>query len=255
MKKQNYYYLNDRWRDWDTSITKSLVKDVLSTAKKETKMPLKDMNVLDVGCGGGTYSFAIEKKVKKVVSVEPYKDAYLQALENKKRLKSAISVHNVVIEKFVSSTRFDLVMSITTLEHMPNPKASFKQIFNLMKPGGIIYLTVPNKLWPIEVHYKLPFLSWLPLPIANRYLKLSGLANTYEDSSYAMTYWGIKNFFDQYPCTYYFKIPDADAAYLGLGDTSRLYTAIKILGIKLITRWPIFWAFSKGFILVIKKNA
>lgn len=254
MKKQSYYYLNDRWRDWDTSITDSLVEDILRVAKKKIRKPVKSLMVLDVGCGSGGYSFTLEPKVKSILAIEPYKGAFLQLSKNKKRLKSKIKIVNKVVEDVNTKNRFDIALSITTLEHMPHPEKSYAQILHLLNPGGIIYLTVPNKLWPIEVHYKLPFLSWLPLSLANRYVRLFGLAKTYEDSSYAMTYWQIKRFFNQFDCTYEFRLPEPNAPYLGLGDTSSLYRFVKNTGIKLIKRWPFLWAFSKGFILVIKKN-
>lgn len=254
LKKQNYYYLNNRWRNWDNNITKSLIKDVLEVAKAKQKTPIRKMKVLDMGSGAGNYSLTIEKKVAKVVAIEPYKEAFRQLRQNKKASKSKVLIKNTLVENFKTKERFDLVLSITTLEHMPHPKKSFTQLFKLIKPGGIIYLTVPNKLWPIEPHYKLPFLSMLPLPIANQYVRLFQKASSYEDSSYAMTYWQIRKFFSQFPCTYEFRLPDENAEYLGLAESSKLYGFMKNNGIKLIRRWPFLWAFSKGFILIIKKN-
>lgn len=254
MKRQSYYYLNNRWKDWDQKITDSLIEDVLVVARKELRKPLKSLDVLDVGAGSGGYSFTIEKKVNSVSAIEPYKDAYKHLVQNKKRLRSKVEIKNCLIEEFATKKRYDVALSIATLEHMPEAYKSYSAVINLLKPGGILYLTVPNKLWPIEVHYKLPFLSYLPLPLANRYVRLFGLAKTYEDSSYAMTYWQIKKFFSQFDCSFYFKLPDPKSEYIGLGDKGVIYTFVKNLGIKLIHRWPIFWAFSKGFIMVIKKN-
>jgi len=254
LKRQSYYYLNSRWKDWDQKITDSLIDDVLAVAKKEIKRPLKKLDVLDVGAGSGGYSFTIEKKVNSVTAIEPYKDAYKHLVANRRRLKSKVEINNCLIENYKTKNKFDIALSIATLEHMPDAYSSYSAVINLLKPGGFLYLTVPNKLWPIEVHYKLPFLSYLPLPLANRYVRLFGLAKTYEDSSYAMTYWQIKRFFFQFDCTFYFKLPDPNSEYIGLGDKSAVYAFVKNLGISLISRWPIFWAFSKGFIMVIKKN-
>lgn len=52
----------------------------------ELKKPLEELSGLDVGCGSGDYSFALEKYVKKVIGVEPYRPIYECALVNKGKL-------------------------------------------------------------------------------------------------------------------------------------------------------------------------
>ena len=87
---------------------------------------------------------------------------------------------------------FDLVILDNVYEHLPDHDAALAAIWRAMRPGAVLYVLVPNKLWPVEAHYDLPFLSWLPLPLANRYLRLTRRGNSYEDASYAPTYWGLK---------------------------------------------------------------
>ena len=58
---------------------------------------------------------------------------------------------------------------------------------------------MPNRLWPVEAHYKLPFLSWFPLPVANAYLRRSGRGTEYTDASYAPTLWGLRGALNALP--------------------------------------------------------
>lgn len=229
-----------------------IVKEILSIAEKETGKDRKELVVLDVGSGFGLYSQELGKYVKKVIGVEPYKEAYEKALELNK--KNNVVFFNSLIEDFETREKFDLVVSLTTLEHMLNQTASFKKVFSLLRRGGILYLTAPNKWWPIEPHYALPFLSWLPIPLANIYMKLVGAGKSYRDSSYSLSYFGMKNLFNKYDCTYYFLVPDPNASYLGCGTGSGSYKLIRSMGISLIRRFPILWSISKGFIVVAKKN-
>lgn len=248
------YYKYRREKTVSKSIVNSAVEEILSVARLELKRPLKELTVLDVGCGSGEYSFALEKYVKKVVGVEPYGPIYECALVNKRKLKSRVLFFNKPIEEFSSDEKFDLVVSLTTLEHMPNAEKSFQRIFSLMKKGGIIYLTAPNKLWPIESHYKLPFLSWLPLPIANFYVRIAGKADSYEDCSYSKTYFGVRRFFNKFPCGCKFVLPqNPNSSFIGSNTRSSFYQVIKKVGIALIKRHPFFWIFSKGFIMVVRK--
>lgn len=69
---------------------------------------------------------------------------------------------------------FDVVICNQVIEHVP--KQHHQQLINgaysVLKFNGIFYIATPNKLWPIEPHTKLPFLSYLSMIIANKYVKL-----------------------------------------------------------------------------------
>lgn len=253
--KMEQHYLKGYYRKIGGSlcreVAKDLVKDILLLASARLGKPAKELTVLDVGSGIGLYSRSLAKYVKRVVGVEPFSRTYNKALKiNLRNLK----FYNFKIEDFDTDIRFDLVLSLTTLEHMPDAEKSFRKIFKLMKPGGLIYLTAPNKLWPYENHYNLWFLSWLPLPLANQYMKIAGRGRSYEDSSYSKTYFGIKSFFNKFPCKYEFILPNPGSLYLGCGSKKKTYQFVKNVGIMLIKRFPILWVFSKGFILLIQKN-
>lgn len=65
---------------------------------------------------------------------------------------------------------FDLVISNHVLEHVGDREAQEKnlaEIYRILRPGGTLYLGVPNKFEPIEPHYKLPLLGCLPKGVAD----------------------------------------------------------------------------------------
>lgn len=223
------------------------IRDILTITKRLGKKN-KDLVALDVGSGLGIYSYELSKKIKQVIGVEPDKNAFKLAVKRKN-----LTFYNTLIEKFDTKQRFDLVVSLTTLEHMPDANASFKRIFKLLKKGGIMYVTAPNKLWPYEYHYKLWFLNYLPLPVANLYVRIMGRGKSFQDSSYAKTYIGMKKFFNQFPCQYEFVLPDPNASYLGCGTEGG--KLLKIVGINLIKRLPFMWIFSRGFIMIVRKTS
>lgn len=236
-------------------VTESVIQNILNVVKEKGIKDAKELKVLDVGSGDGNFSFAIEKYVNKVVAVEPDEKQYKMSIEKKKKKRSMVVIHNTLIDNFSTKDKFDLVLCLTVLEHMPTAKVSFNKIFKLMNKGSLIYLTVPNKLWPYEYHYNLLFLSWLPLSLANLYVRVFNRGKSFLDSAYAPTYFGIKRFFDKYPCRYEFLPPDESAAYLGWGlATSKWYSIMQKFGIRLLHIHPFFWFFSKTFIMVITKK-
>lgn len=252
-------FKQDYFRDISPSqishkVISATIKEILVIAEKQLHKKAKELLVLDVGSGWGEYSFELEKYVKRVIGIEPYKKVFDIAIKSKEKKKSSVKFYNRKVENFHSKGTFDLIISLTTVEHMSNADRSFKKIFSLLKPGGMLYVTAPNKWWPFESHYGLPFLGWLPLPLADIYLRITGNGSSYKDCSYTRSYLGMRKLFNQFPCEYYFHLPDEKAAYLGCGSSGFFTPIIRFLGIKLIQRIPLFWSISKGFIIIVLKK-
>jgi ubiquinone/menaquinone biosynthesis C-methylase UbiE len=66
------------------------------------------------------------------------------------------------------------------IEHVPDQELLLSEIQRILKKDGICYMTCPNKLWPMEPHLKLPFLSWIPQKIADYYVKITGKGEIYD---------------------------------------------------------------------------
>ncbi len=73
-----------------------------------------------------------------------------------------------------SNNSFDLVVSNHVIEHVPDAGLHLSEIFRVLKPGGLVYLATPNRLWPYEVHNKTYFLHYLPPGTFNSILKRLG---------------------------------------------------------------------------------
>ena len=74
----------------------------------------------------------------------------------------------------------DFVIMNHLYEHVSHPDVLFREAFRVLAPGGGAYVTAGSRLAVIEPHYRLPFLSWLPRPVASAYLRLSGRGDSYE---------------------------------------------------------------------------
>ena len=74
----------------------------------------------------------------------------------------------------------DAVVSFEVLEHAHDDGAALAQMFRVLKPGGWLALTVPNRWWMFETHgahlpllawNRVPFFSWLPGRIHDRWAR------------------------------------------------------------------------------------
>ena len=70
---------------------------------------------------------------------------------------------------------FDIVHSSATIEHVGNDVMQKRFISECLRVSReFVFITTPNKYYPIDFHTKIPFLHWLPHKIYSQILKLLG---------------------------------------------------------------------------------
>ena len=223
-------------------------QQILATCAPWLPKDVPALQVLEVGCGYGWTAFELASRCAKVIALEPcaeYAD-YASELSTQRPNMTVISTS---ITEFHSPERFDLVVLDNVYEHLPDQVNALRVIVEHMAPGGVLFLLCPNKLWPFEVHYGLPFLSYLPVPLADRYLRLTGRGQDYKDASYAPTYWGLRRALRRHPeLEFTFCVP-ADLSLTQKG-ASLPYR----IGAQVLERLPSFWAISKSLLVVATKR-
>jgi SAM-dependent methyltransferase len=78
---------------------------------------------------------------------------------------------------------FDVVISNHVLEHVggyPDQLRHLSEIRRVLRGDGLAYLAVPNRWRLLEGHFRLPFLSWFPEPLASAYVRLAGRGDWYD---------------------------------------------------------------------------
>lgn len=76
----------------------------------------------------------------------------------------------------------DVVVFNHIYEHVVDPDAVVSEIHRVLAPTGVVYLGMGNKLGVMEPHHRLPFLSWLPQGVADRYMKVFHKGDHYYES-------------------------------------------------------------------------
>lgn len=226
-------------------------QQIIQTTLPFLSTPPEKLRVLDVGSGYGHTAAALAKRCEAVVGIEPSESLYEFAVEHYLPAdRGNLEFQCQGAESLTEAEQFDLIVLDNVLEHVPDQEATLANITRALKPGGALYLLVPNKLWPIEPHYALPFLSYLPLPLANGYLRLTGRGNDYTDASYSPTYFGLNRLLRKCPeLTFEYVLP-ADLS-LAAGGGSMTYR----LGAAAIRRCGWLWIISKALLVVAVKTA
>jgi SAM-dependent methyltransferase len=63
---------------------------------------------------------------------------------------------------------FDIVFSNAVIEHVGGRERQRKLVSEALRVGRRVFLTTPNRRFPIEVHTRLPLVHWLPDALSHR---------------------------------------------------------------------------------------
>ncbi len=130
------------------------------------------LRILDLCCGWGEYVVNLCFNGIECYGADICDDIYkglVLARENK--IQSPFIKGDGFSIPFQSET-FDIVYSFAALEHIEKPQELLRDIYRVIKPGGNLFLTFPNPLYPIDGHTFLWFVPYLPHSLAEKYVKL-----------------------------------------------------------------------------------
>ncbi len=141
---------------------------------------------LDVGCGNGAQTVLFAAHFKKWVGV----DVEVERLEEfrhelmRQHYPAADADFDIVLYDGdnipAGNDEVDVLTCIEVIEHTKDDRATIKELYRVLRKGGTAIITVPNKWWIFETHgahlpllpwNRVPFFSWLPRFIHERYAK------------------------------------------------------------------------------------
>jgi 2-polyprenyl-3-methyl-5-hydroxy-6-metoxy-1,4-benzoquinol methylase len=104
---------------------------------------VKRGKVLDVGCGDGYFIAFLRKRGWDSWGVELSETACRYAINELQHEKDKVLCGDF-LKISLPGNYFDLITLFDVLEHMPNPATVLKRCSELLKPGGGIFIQVPN---------------------------------------------------------------------------------------------------------------
>ncbi len=122
---------------WQTPKTLKVYEDTLNLLEK--LVPEKG-NILDIGCGKGTFLQLAKKRGWNASGIEPnFTDA--QELIRNHQIEM---FQGDFLEIDLPKNHFDVISLWDLIEHVPNPGYWIERISSSLKPGGLLLLATPN---------------------------------------------------------------------------------------------------------------
>jgi 2-polyprenyl-3-methyl-5-hydroxy-6-metoxy-1,4-benzoquinol methylase len=209
---------------------------------------LRDMKVLDFGCGSGPSTIALAMQCKSVAGfdIDPelidacQKRLEEHGLESRAKLYCAPSLEDVKDD----IGKVDLILVSGVIEHIPLTERGLRRklirtLFSMLKKGGSLYVyDTPNRVWPYDFHTTgLMWIPWMKPGSAGAYDRAvrkgryldsprytPGPRGMEQCGAWGATYWEILRYLkgERYVCQNTLKGRNQHIDYLGGGRRYRL---------------------------------
>jgi len=137
---------------------------------KPNSKPLKNIRILDIGCGGGLLCEPLTKLGAKVIGIDASEKNIKIAKAHAKKSRLKISYYCATPENFKLKSKFDVVLNMEIVEHVDNVDLFLNKSSKFLKKNGIMIIATLNKTLKsfifaiVGAEY---VLRWLPIGTHN----------------------------------------------------------------------------------------
>ncbi len=155
------------------------ILDILTSHFKidrKKKLPLKNLKILDIGCGGGLISEPMSRLGGEVTGIDAVEKNIKVAKLHAEKNKLNINYLNKSPEQMKDNEKFDVILNLEIVEHVDNLDLYLDSCSNILKNNGVMVTATINRTLTsyikaiIGAEY---ILRWLPIGTHdwNKFLK------------------------------------------------------------------------------------
>ena len=157
---------------------------------KNKKLPLANLKLLDIGCGGGLMSEPMCKLGAKVTAIDASEKNISIASIHAKQNKLKINYLNAAPENINKDNKFDIILNLEIVEHVEDLNLYLNSCAQLLKKNGIMFTATINRNLISYVKAIVGaeyILRWLPIGTHdwNKFLKPEELEKLINDVGFS----------------------------------------------------------------------
>ena len=134
-------------------------------------LPGRAGHLVDFGCGNGAQTLRFLERFDAITGIDIVPAQLAAFAAECARLGVAGPVRGLLADGAtlpLPDACADVVTSFTVLEHVADERATLRELRRVLKPGGLLVVTVPNRWWLFETHgCDLPLLPWNRVPLVS----------------------------------------------------------------------------------------
>ena len=146
-------------------------------------LPKGEVTLLDFGCGNGAQSFGFVDHCARLIGLDIDRHflAEFRARLAEDGLQQKVEPICYGGDDFpLASASVDCALSFAVLEHVGDEDLALRELARVLKPGGRLIISVPNRWWIFETHgadlpllpwNRVPLVSWWPTSLHDRYAR------------------------------------------------------------------------------------
>ena len=142
-------------------------ENIIKTFKiNHKKTPLKNIKILDIGCGGGLLSEPMCRLGADITAIDASEKNINVAKLHSKKNNLKIKYICTSPEKLKLKNKFDVILNMEIVEHVEDVNFFLKSCSNLLKKNGIMFVATLNKTLKSYVFAIVGaeyILRWLPI--------------------------------------------------------------------------------------------
>ena len=131
-----------------------------------TNLPLKGLDILDIGCGGGLLSEPMARLGANVIGIDASEKNISVAKIHLKKSNLNIRYYNSSPEKFKTKKKFDIILNMEIVEHVDDVSVFINHTSKFLKKSGIMFIATLNqtlKSYLFAIIGAEYILRWLPV--------------------------------------------------------------------------------------------
>ena len=153
------------------------------------KILLKNLEILDIGCGGGLISEPMARLGGNVTGIDAGEKNIKVASLHSKKSNLKINYLNKSPEQLIQKEKFDIILNLEVVEHVDNLDQYLQSCNNLLKKNGLMFTATINRTFASYVKAIVGaeyILRWLPIGTHdwNKFIKPEELEKKLTDKKF-----------------------------------------------------------------------